>query len=245
MNSKFPTDTQMYSFLPPTILGHLTFQIQQASSDPLPPGLHSLEAKIGVAGERDTMLYVPEGLEPGKPAKLLVMFHGAGGSAQKVFPDFQAQADKHKFLLMLPQSTYPTWDLTVGGNGPDLEKLERALAEVNSHFTIDPSHFGFCGFSDGASYSLSIGLSNGNILSHIIAMSGGFMNLYVPRGKAPVFIAHSPEDEQLPMNTSGFFHYKELKQNGYDVTFHEFHGRHLIHQPVVEAAMDFFLAEKQ
>lgn len=244
MNSKFPTDTQMYHFLPPTILGHLIFQIGEASADPLPAGLHSLDIKIGVDGERDTMLYVPEGLETDKPVKLLVMFHGAGGSAAKVFPDFQAHADKHKFLLMLPQSTYQTWDLTVGGNGPDLEKLNRSLYDVNTHFNIDPSHFGFCGFSDGASYSLSIGLSNAHILSHIIALSGGYMNLYVPRGKAPVFIAHSPEDEQLPMNTSGFFHYKELKQNGYDVIFHEFHGRHQIHQPVVDVAMDFFMAEK-
>ena len=243
MNSKFPTDPAMYSFLPPSILGHLTFQPKPATSEPLPPGMHKLNASCGEPNERDTLLFVPEGLDTSKPAKLLVMFHGAGGSAQKVLPDFQSHAEKHKFLLMLPQSTYQTWDLTVGGNGPDLQKLDQALADLNTHFTIDTGHFGFCGFSDGASYSLSIGLSNGHILSHIIALSGGFMNLYVPRGKPKVFIAHSPEDEQLPMNTSGLFHYKELKQNGYDVIFHEFHGRHLIHQPVVEAALDFFLKE--
>ena len=244
MNSKFPTDSSMYNFLPPSILGHLIFQPKAASGKPLPAGLHQLSASCGVLGERATMLYVPTDLDPSKPVKLLVMFHGAGGSAEKVRPEFQSFAENHKFLLMLPQSTYQTWDLTIGGNGPDLEKLDKALTEVNTYFTIDSRHFGFCGFSDGASYSLSIGLSNGHILSHIIALSGGFMNLYVPRGKPRVFIAHSPEDEQLPMNTSGLFHYKELKNNGYDVIFHEFHGRHQIHPPVVKAALDFFLKEQ-
>ena len=67
------------------------------------------------------------------------------------------------------------------------------------------------------------------------------MNLYVPRGRPLVFIAHSPEDEQLPMDTSGLYHYHELKKAGYDVEFLEFHGRHVIHPHVVEKAIRFYL----
>ena len=182
--------------MPPSILGHLSFQFRTPDKAPFPAGTHPLNLSLGIEGERDTILVVPEGLDTDKPVKLLVMFHGAGGSAEKVMPFFRDWAEKEKFLLMVPQSTYITWDLTVGGNGPDLEKLEKGLEEVASRYNIDKNHFGFCGFSDGASYSLSIGLSNGEIVSHVIALSGGFMNLYVPRGKPLVFIAHSPEENQ-------------------------------------------------
>jgi phospholipase/carboxylesterase len=58
-------------------------------------------------------------------------------------------------LLLLPQSQFPTWDLVIGGNGPDLERLDKALAEVASRFAIDPAHLAFAGFSDGGSYALS------------------------------------------------------------------------------------------
>ena len=243
MKSNFPSNLHEFDFsmMPPSILGHLTFQFKTPDQPPLPSGTHSLNVLMGLDGERDTILIVPEGLDTGKPVKLLVMFHGAGGSAEKVLPFFKEHAEKNGFLLMLPQSTYQTWDLTIGGNGPDLERLERALEKVNSHFNLDKNHFGFCGFSDGASYSLSIGLSNGETVSHVIALSGGFMNLYVPRGRPLVFIAHSPEDEQLPMDTSGLYHYHELKKAGYDVEFLEFHGRHVIHPHVVEKAIRFYL----
>ena len=243
MKSNSPSNLQNFDFslMLPSILGHLSFQFRTPDKAPFPAGTHPLNLSLGIEGERDTILVVPEGLDTDKPVKLLVMFHGAGGSAEKVMPFFRDWAEKEKFLLMVPQSTYITWDLTVGGNGPDLEKLEKGLEEVASRYNIDKNHFGFCGFSDGASYSLSIGLSNGEIVSHVIALSGGFMNLYVPRGKPLVFIAHSPEDEQLPMKTSGLHHYNELKKEGYDVEFLEFHGLHLIHPPVVEKAMELFI----
>ncbi|MEA5097293.1 MAG: esterase [Burkholderiaceae bacterium] len=222
---------------PQSILGRLAFAHAAPGAAPLPPGRNWL----GIADERDTLLYVPAGLEAGAAVPLLVMFHGAGGSAEKVLPFLEAHAERNRFLLMVPQSTYPTWDLTIGGNGPDIERLGFALTKVAGHFLIERERFGFAGFSDGASYSLSIGLTNGDLLSHVIAFSGGFMNVYTPHGKPQVFIAHSPEDEQLAYATSGPRHAEKLRAGGYEVEFVEFHGRHVIHPPVVEQALHFFL----
>lgn len=227
-----------FSGFPPSLLGRLDFRISPPAGNPMPPGLHSL----GIAQERDTLLVVPENLPSDKPVPLLVMFHGAGGSAEKVLPFLIDHAKNRRFLLMLPQSVYPTWDLTIGGHGPDLEKLEKALAVVSSCFAIDPAHFGIAGFSDGGSYALSTGITNGNLFSHIIVFSGGFMNVYHKEGKPQVFIAHSPQDEQLNIKTSGLKHYNLLKKEGYNVHFEMFNGRHLIHPPVVEKAIAFFLA---
>lgn len=225
------------SMLPDELLGRLSFKIQSPTKAPLTPGEH----RLGLAEDRDTFLIVPEGLPTDKPIPFLVMFHGSSGSAQKVLPFFIDYAKKNKFLLMLPQSTYYTWDLSVGGHGPDLDRLEKALTFVSDRFMIDPKHFAFAGFSDGGSYALSTGLTNGELISHIIVFSGGFMNVYFKTGKPRVFIAHSPEDEQLNIKTSAIKHYKELKKEDYDLTFELFSGPHIIHPPVVEKAMEFFL----
>ena len=229
------------SIFPSEMLGRLKFGISSPTKGPLPPGIHQLNQ----SEERDTALVVPEGLEPGKPVPLFVMFHGASGGSEKVKPFVIDYAHRHKFLLLLPQSTYQTWDLTIGGHGPDLERLELALESVSAHFAIDPAHFALAGFSDGGSYALSVGLTNGDIISHIIVFSGGFMNVYVKTGKPRIFITHSPEDEQLNIRKSALKHYNELKNEGYDAVFEVFSGKHVIHPPVVEKAMAFFLEKME
>jgi phospholipase/carboxylesterase len=229
------------SLFDPALLGRLSFRLSAPSQAPLPAGRHWL----GIAAERDTMLYVPNGLDTSAAVPLLVMFHGAGGFPEKVLPFLEQHAEQRGFLLMLPHSMLPTWDIVIGGNGPDLERLNAALKKVSSHFRIDPNHFGFAGFSDGASYSLSTGLTNGDLVSHVIVFSGGFMSVFIQQGTPKVFIAHGLVDEQLPIETSGRAHAAKLKASGYDVEYVEFNGRHIIYPPIVELAMDFFLDEKR
>ncbi|MDP3311088.1 MAG: esterase, partial [Polaromonas sp.] len=97
------------------LLGRLSFRPGAAPDKPaLPAGRHQL----GIADERDAVLIVPESLPTDRSAPLLLMFHGAGGSADKVLPFLMDHAEQRGFLLLLPQSQFPTWDLVIGGNGP-------------------------------------------------------------------------------------------------------------------------------
>jgi len=220
------------------LLGRLSFRVGAApDKPPLPAGRHPLV----IADERDAVLIVPEGLQTGAPVPLLVMFHGAGGSADKVLPFLIEHAQLRGFLLLLPQSQFPTWDLVIGGNGPDLERLELALREVASRFALAPTQLGFAGFSDGGSYALSIGMTNGDVASHVMVFSAGFMSVFQQNGAPRIFIAHGLQDEQLPIETSARPHVARLKAAGYDVTAVEFKGPHHIAPAVVTLAMDFFL----
>jgi phospholipase/carboxylesterase len=220
------------------LLGRLSFRPGAAPDQPaLPAGRHQL----GIAEERDAVLVVPENLPADRPAPLLVMFHGAGGSADKVLPFLIEHAQQRGFLLLLPQSQFPTWDLVIGGNGPDLERLEQALGEVASRFPVDPAHLGFAGFSDGGSYALSAGITNGDVASHVLVFSGGFMSVFRQNGAPRIFIAHGLEDEQLPIETSARPHVARLQAAGYDVAAVEFKGPHRIEPAVVALAMEFFL----
>lgn len=221
----------------PSLMGRLSFTPTAPTKSPLQPGLHPL----GIAEERDAMLYVPTRLEEEVAVPLLVMFHGGGGSAEKVLPFLQEHAERNQFLLLVPQSIYPTWDIVIGGNGPDLQRLNQALTAVSAHYFIDPDHFGFAGFSDGGSYALSNGITNGDLITHVIVFSGGFMSVFMQEGAPKIFIAHGLSDEQLPIETSGRPHAEKLKAAGYDVTFLEFAGNHSIQPPIVELAVEFFL----
>ena len=204
---------------------------------PLPPGRHELGFDEG----RDAVLVVPEGLPADKPLPLCVMFHGAGGEANRVLPHLVPHARARRFLLLAPQSMFPTWDVVIGGHGPDLQRLERALSTVAAHFRLDPARLAFAGLSDGGSYALSLGLTNGDVASHVVGLSAGFMNTFSQAGAPRVFLGHGRADRQLPIETSAHAHAKRLLDSGYDLTLQPFDGDHVIVPWVVGRAIDFFL----
>lgn len=223
--------------LDPALLGRMSFTHRAPEKPPLPPGLHEL----GLFGTRDYVLIVPEGIEPGRPVPLMVLFHGGGGSAQKILPFFRKHAEDNGFLLLVAQSLMPTWDIVIAGNGPDRERLETALREVAAHFQIDPERLAFAGHSDGGSYALSTGLANGDFVTHIIGLSAGFMTVLHQEGSPHVFIAHGARDEQTPIETAGRAHAQRLDAAGYDVTYIEHDGPHAIQPRIVETAVRYFL----
>ena len=226
------------SLLGSSLTGRLAFRPGQLpTAAPLPPGRHGLSFPEG----REAVLVVPEGLTPQVPAPLLVMFHGAGGEANRVLPHLVPLMRARGFLLLAPQSMFPTWDLVIGGHGPDLERLDAALSTVASHFTIDPTRLAIAGFSDGGSYALSVGLTNGDVASHVIGLSAGFMNTFSQAGTPRVFLAHGRSDSQLPLESSARPHARRLLESGYDLTLLPFDGDHVIVPWVVERAIDFFL----
>jgi predicted esterase len=220
-----------------SLTGRLNFRHQPPTKPPLPPGRHDL----GLFDTRDYVLIVPEGIDAAKPTPFMVMFHGGGGSAEKILPVMKQHAEDNKFLLLVPQSIMPTWDIVIAGNGPDRERLDTALAEVASRFTLAPERFAFAGHSDGGSYSLSNGLCNGDIVTHVLAFSAGFMTVLHQEGAPRIFIAHGSKDEQTPVETAGRAHAALLKNAGYDVTYIEYDGPHKSQPHIVEAAVKYFL----
>ncbi|EYC51721.1 esterase [Hylemonella gracilis str. Niagara R] len=223
------------------LLGRLNFTLPGSPTQPpLPAGRHNLQFPEG----REAVLVVPEGLDITTPVPLLVLCHGAGGEADKVLPYFVRWARARRFLLLTPQSLFPTWDIVIGGHGPDLERLDTALRQVAACFRLDPARIALAGFSDGGSYALSVGLSNGDLFSHVIALSAGFMNAFTRHGTPKVFLAHGRSDTQLPYDTSARTHALKLLEEGVDLTLLPFDGEHRIEPAVVAQAVAFFMGEE-
>jgi len=115
--------------------------------------------------------------------------------------------------------------------------------DVADRFLLDPQRLCFAGHSDGGSYTLSLGLANGDVARHLIVSSAGFLSVHLQVGAPRIFLSHGTQDEQIPIDRSARVHVPALREAGYPVTFVEYDGPHA-HQPAVVAqAVAFFLAD--
>jgi phospholipase/carboxylesterase len=121
------------------------------------PGVSSL----GLAEGRDGLLQVPARYRPDVPAGLLLMLHGATRSSDESLHLCGAAADEAGLILCAPDSRGMTWDIVRGSYGPDVAYIDAALAFTFTRCNVDPRRLAIAGFSDGASYALSLGLING------------------------------------------------------------------------------------
>lgn len=199
------------------------------------PGRHA----FGFGAERDGYLSLPSTYAPGKPVPLILMLHGShGGSAGLV--KFCDNAAKEGIAVAVPESRGLTWDRIRGSFGRDIAFLDRVLGYTFDRVTVDPRRLAVAGFSDGASYSLSLGLCNGDVFSHVIAYSPEFMSVPLQVGRPQIFIAHGVQDPVLSVNLTEQV-VKKLKGAGYAVNFREFTGGHMMRPDVVKDSFSWFL----
>jgi phospholipase/carboxylesterase len=206
---------------------------QQTAS--IVPGEHRLD----LDGGRDGVLHVPRGVQPGSPVPLAVMLHGAGGAGDAMRFTF-ALADECGVPVLAPDSRGRTWDVILGGFGPDVEFINAALAYAFERMAVDPARIGIGGFSDGASYALSLGMANGDLFTHVLAFSPGFIAPAGQRGKPRVFISHGTRDEVLPIDRTSRSIVPDLERRGYDVTYREYNGPHTVPADLAREAFGWF-----
>lgn len=223
---------------PPPMLtgtpGRLALEVPKDSPPMgLTPGIHRLNSESGSA-----LLYVPAdrpGLRP-----LLVVFHGAGGEARTMIDLLKSQAEEQGVVLLAPQSADHTWDRITGDYGADAAVLQQLLTAVATLLPLDPARVGVGGFSDGASYALSLGLDNGDVFSSVLAFSPGFIAPEHRRGSPRVFVAHGTADQVLNVDQCGRAVVARLKEMGYGVTYREFQGPHVVPADVAVAGAKWF-----
>jgi len=208
-----------------------------AASSSIAPGLHQL----GLRGERDALLFVPESSAKRENAPLIVSLHGAGRTADRGIDLLRTLSDEHGFLLLAPASAGQTWDMIQGVHGPDLAFIDRSLTRTFELRMIDAARIAIAGFSDGASCSLSLGLANGDLFSAVFGFSPGFVAEMERVGKPPVFISHGTVDPVLPIDECSRRIVPVLKRQGYRVTYREFEGKHTLPPEVASEAIRWFM----
>ncbi|HEV7347162.1 alpha/beta hydrolase [Telluribacter sp.] len=197
---------------------------------------------LGFDSRKDGNIYVPVGYCPTRPAALAVMLHGAGGTAEHGISYLGKYADDHTIILLAPASRSSSWDIiSYNSFGPDVVFIDRALNLVFERYVIDTSHIAIGGFSDGASYALSLGLSNGDLFTHVIAFSPGFVYTKEMTGKPSVFISHGTKDPILPINPCSRRVKSQLERLDYNLNYTEFEGEHDIPANISGGAVEWFI----
>ena len=160
-------------------------------------------------------------------------------------------------LLLAIASRGTTWDLVTatravrGREGParldslfgdDAGRVERALSSLLASPIVDRRRIVLIGFSDGASYALSLALANPQLVRGAVAIAPGFH--LEPGAIDPsqrLFIAHSPEDRVLSFESSRDRIAGSLRNAGFDPAFHAYRGGHVFDPAVVALGVDHVL----
>ena len=180
--------------------------------------------KLNLGGDRDGVFYVPAK----RSGSLLVMLHGATSNGARAIVRLLPFADRLGVIVLAPDSRGTTWDLMTHEVGPDPRFIDRALDRIFSSYAIHPARrIAIAGFSDGATYALTLGLTNGDLFSHVAAFSPGFLVLGDPVAGAPhVTVTHGTKDDILPIDRCGRKVAAALRQRKYDLDYREFDGGH-------------------
>ena len=203
-----------------------------------PGGSPVQTVRLGLGDVRDATLHVPAE-RPATPLPLLVLLHGAGGSGDGILQRLRPFAEEAGVAVLAPDSRDGTWDAIRGSFGPDVAFLDRALARVFELVDVDPARVSVGGFSDGASYAISLGLLNGDLFPRVLAYSPGFFVGGRAQGKPRFFISHGTADEILPIDRCSRVIVPALQQRGYEVTFRQFDAGHTIPPNIARAGMTF------
>ena len=200
--------------------------------------------------------YVPASRGKG-PLPLVVLLHGTGGRADRFLDRFVADADRNGFILLALQSKASTWDLIPRreGSGPlamksgpmmrfgaDVARIDAVLGDLYTRAHIDARRSVLLGFSDGASYALSLGLANPQLFASIVALSPGFVT--VPARIAPsqrIFIAHGRQDRVLSFQVARKDIAGLLIANGLKPKFRSFEGDHRIDEKALSEGLAYAL----
>jgi phospholipase/carboxylesterase len=224
----------------------------------LPAGLVWIEH-----GAQRAALFTPDEIEPGRRYPLLAVLHGAGRREELLMKAYRDEAERRQALILIPRSHGMTWDLiehAVARSGaapggvapsgrPDLDFLEYAYDLIFRRYPIDAERLALIGYSDGASYALSVGLSNPLLFRAVMGWAAGFVAIEndaaepgVPR--PAVMLEYGTHDELFPFEQVAVPMREQLEAHGCAVTFRvDEGGRHWPSGEFQDEALDWFFSE--
>ena len=224
----------------------------------LPTGMVWIER-----GTQRAALFTPDEIEPGRRYPLLAVLHGAGRREELLMKAYRGEAQRRQALFLVPRSYHMTWDLIVAATQgaaatsadgspsarPDLDFLEYAYDLIFRRYPVDSGRLGLVGYSDGASYALSVGLSNPHLFRAVMGWAAGFVAIEneaaapgVPR--PAVLVEYGTHDELFPFEQVAVPMREQLEAFGCNVTFRvDQGGRHWPSSEFQEEALDWFFSE--
>jgi len=226
-----------------------TLALRVEPTDP-GPGVVSAPGGLVTISNEGTLghLLLPESIDPTRAYPLVTVLHGAGRQDELLVRAYQHEPARRDALFFIPRSTYPTWDLLVGEDRPDLDFLEHAYGEIYRRVRVDDRRQALIGYSDGASYALAVGLSNPRLFSAVMGWAAGFVVFesaaISPSDPRPrILLEHGTHDPVFPFEQVALRNCAILRRLGYEVELRvDEGGVHWPSRAFQAAALDWFFA---
>ena len=204
-------------------------------------------------GAGRAILLTPDEIDPQRRYPLVTVLHGAGRQDEALSKSFRDEPNRRQAFFLVPRSVEPTWDLIASEERPDLDFLEYAYDLIYRRYPIDPSRQGLIGYSDGASYALSVGICNASLFDAVMGWAAGFMVLdpptseqfkvAIPEVRPRIYLEYGTHDQLFDFQTVALPMRDNLQRAGFDVTFSaDEGGRHRPSGSFQTEALDWYFA---
>jgi predicted esterase len=202
-----------------------------------PTGITTIPLSIGVDG----LLFVPTTYKPSTPAPFAFLLHGAGRSASELMLPVSTYAESRGLVLAAVTAVDGTWDAIHGTFGADVRNINATLDWVFARCAVDTTRLGLMGFSDGATYAIGLGRTNGDLFRRVNVYSPGFLLSIEPVGKPEFFITHGTADQVLSVESTRSIIVPQLRSAGYSVDYREWDGGHGVSAALLEQSVDWYV----
>jgi len=200
-------------------------------------------------GSSRAVLLTPERIDPERRYPLVTVLDGAGHREEMLAEAYREEPAARDALFLIPWSHHPTWDLIAANDRPDLDFLEWAYDLIYRRYPVDPDRQALIGYSDGASYALSVGLSNPRIFRAVMGWAAGFFvldeaSISAEDPKPSVLLECGTHDQLFPFERVAIPMREKLERMGYAVSFRvDEGGRHWPSGDFQPEALDWFFSE--
>ena len=158
-------------------------------------------------GSRSYWLYRPEGMDKVKPAPLLLVLHGSGGTGDDMVTvtqrGFERLADKEKFMVVYPVALERRWT-DLNGTADDVGFLLATIDKLAADGLVDKSRVYAAGISNGGMMAQRLACEQADRLAGIATVAGtmptGLAAVCKPARPLPVLIIHGTDDPIVPWN---------------------------------------------
>lgn len=151
--------------------------------------------------ERRYLVHVPPNLS-GEPRPLLLLLHGAGGTAETIERGVgvSALADREGFIVVFPEAVDRFWRIKVGADQAidDLGYIRRVVEDVSARLPVDAARVYVGGVSNGAAMTTRLACEASDVFAAVAIVSGtsrpGFEEKCKPRRPVPMIVFLNTDD---------------------------------------------------